>query len=1488
MKIISPIAIDMGAKNTGVYLNHFEQGEDPTTSGNSHGRTIVIDGKKITWSQAARTQKRHQVRTGKRRKLAKRMLKLILKSVYDLRPERKQAEFLMGLLNRRGYTYLVEWLNEAEVNQRFVAEYFAEKHGAFFKSADTFFDDFLALSNDVGKSQKLLAELTLSKRESKKEVEDDKQSFADAYDNIKKVLIDQIKSEVDGHKYRAEYLKNIKADIRSSALLKPLFTGGFTAEKLTCLIGNISNLQLRVLRKYFNDAGMKAGDKWEPAKLHALFFRWVWSWHVKQAFHKENRKKLLELKTTDIVEVLTTSNPALTIPPYEDQNNRRPPKDLTLRLKPAGLDKNLKGWEGVVRGLIKRYCLPPVCKGGIESIIITEMLKDNARPQKIKGKSQETPERQELADALHRILDRTAKLDPYQLRRLRFAGNATDTQESRELLDKHSGGRAADVIELAKKYYEEVDTAKQGLWSDSADSLFFRCNTNPPHKNKIHHHLISHIVGEELDEKKLQKFLDECWRKKTGRSTIMGIAKRAEDERKKYGNRFKHLVERQVWLNDEPDRELETEKEHGVDGKRVLKTRNDCLAAADLIAGHFGHDDAKKKIYANVFSLAQLYNILETQIKGFSRTDRWNTIENAWRSRKDGRDENNEPVANAVRLTADSIRPFDGLLDRIISRQAREIAKMKIEQLQGLGVTQSDPVFVPIFMEQNRFQFEEGMADIKANQKKKTAAQKNMVSQEKRWNSKSERIKGASNLCPYTGEEITAGEIDHIIPQSQSKQGGDVVYNSEINLIYCSREGNFRKGAERYDFDRLNGGYLESVFGAADKEKIKADIRNFVGDLDRNNFVFHKLGEQEKEYLRHALFMRELDSKTFPLLNMRLKTMVNGTQGYLGKQLRKLLQNDYPQVEVKTYQVGAQEVSELRKSLGDAEPGFAKSDRQGAFSHVIDAALTMAAALQDRRISKELQTVDVSALDLSALGERSAWLKELLPAQADVQHIERKPKYRKDISSTQIFKEALYGERFLPILLDGSKVCMGFDMSNCAQIKIKQSAYFDALKPFLYFGSDKNMRAPTEDLDHWQQRAKESKRGYLYFPVNKGKALAHLQKCAKAPCADEEADQAGKLNMLRYCVEKKSIKSVLLKGDQSKTFISSLDEIKFGIATGIHLPAKADWDRLIAHPVKDRRGKSTTLKDYFGKKEQVLVADPAAANLWTDLHKESGLDVGFLKENLLKKNEQGELSQVPGIIPKGVLKAKARENQRLAPLEASAMLDKWLGKNLKIEEDHIPASSWKNLQESFFRAHRHNAGRHKSVRKVYSLPVVSAPSGGFRVKRENPMTKETVYQVSSVAGFATKGLDSSLKQEAPIDELQKSKNIAPVGALYQEPPASVVDFDEWREIDLSDSQLESKISSLRYAIGSKVRFHIRVQMPFQNFRKLDDSIGDWKEIPVELAKPANFTAYFASGLLGKPRSTLRVEKISAEYVAFSYIVESTKKEMKIAFTKAQS
>jgi hypothetical protein len=45
-------------------------------------------------------------------------------------------------------------------------------------------------------------------------------------------------------------------------------------------------------------------------------------------------------------------------------------------------------------------------------------------------------------------------------------------------LNQHSNHQADNVIALAKKYYAEVEKAKQGLWMLEG-SLFFKCETNP-------------------------------------------------------------------------------------------------------------------------------------------------------------------------------------------------------------------------------------------------------------------------------------------------------------------------------------------------------------------------------------------------------------------------------------------------------------------------------------------------------------------------------------------------------------------------------------------------------------------------------------------------------------------------------------------------------------------------------------------------------------------------------------------------------------------------------------------------------------------------------------------------------------------------------------------------------------------------------------------------------------------------------------------------
>ena len=1425
-KIISPIAIDMGAKNTGVYLNHFEQGEDPTTSGNIQGKTIVIDGTNITWSQAGRTKKRHQIRASKRSKLSKRLLKLVLNE-YQIKTNQAQSEYLNGLLNRRGYTYLVEGLDEGLIKQAFVAKYFIKEHPEFFKNQDSFYIEFLAISNDIDKARGLQKILTLSKNEAKQAVEENKQEFADAYNNIKTVLKTQIKEGDEGHKYRTIYLENIKKDIQDSDLLQPIFND-LTADKLTHLIGNICNLQLRILRKYFNDEKMKSGDIWLPDKLHNLFFKWVRSWHAKQENEKQNRQAILKLKSTpNILDILTSLDPKKTIPPYEDQNNRRPPKDLTLRLNPKALDKQLKDWEKITKSLADNYILPSIKIHITENIDISEGLEDNARPQK-----GETKSRQILADTLHRILDRTLVLDPYKLRWNVQDSNTETAKNARALLNQHSNHQADNVIALAKKYYAEVEKAKQGLWAFEG-SLFFKCETNPPHKGKIRHKLVGHILREAFTEEQVEDFIQQCWGENVKRTTMKSLAGKIEETRKEYGNSFNYIVstisKRQHVLqkNTVSEKQEARWNNYKDEHKDVIKAIENTNLIAQKIAKFLKHNTPDK--YNNPYSIAQLYNHLEGEISGFSKTDRFNTEENAWRDKtqvldiltKSGEVEKIER-SNAVRLTADSIRPFDGLLDRIISRQAIEIARMKIKQIEALNIDNNDPLFVPIFMEQNRFKFEQDMHDIKGveNVKKKTKdkTEEGLIKQKKQWQDKDTRIK-KNTLCPYTGDVITIGEIDHIIPQSQSKRYNDVVFNSEANLIYCSGTGNHNKGDSRYSFEQLNPRYLREVF--TDESNIKQSIVDFVRSLDENDSVsFHNLELKEQNYLRHALFISELDSKTFPLLNTRYKTFVNGTQGYLGKKIRILLQEEYPNIEVKTYQIPAQEVSQLRTVLGEYDVAFKKQEKQGAFSHVIDASLVLATALQNAKISEELTTTNTVELS-----EKGQWLKDLLPKNTEVMHIKRKPKYHKKLESTQIFKDGLYGERFMPILLDDEKLYYGFALDNCREIeslktptktvkdfnkklhraKEKQQAkhneYFELLKPFLYTGK-KNAKKPVigKLSDNWQ---------YQYLSIDKTKALTHLQKCTKEVCNEVEIEQAQQLEKLRYSVEKKKIKDVLLVGQYKKNFIAELDNKKFKVSK-LTLPAKAQWEALIKHPIKDCDDNLITLEDCFDKSkpkpEQVEIDNPGMFNFWQSLSQESGLEIDYLQTHLFKRNDKGELYKKLSIIPTGVFNKKIKTEAKLKILENNARLKKSFGMDFKKTIDLIPQSSWEKLFKDFFHTDKiKNDSSHKQVRKDYSLPVVSAPSGGFRIKRKNPLTGETVYQVSCIAngGYAcgfirgeNGAIDLSEKGVTFHPKLNDSSNVAYIGKekkpkiKKKEEGALVEKFGNTRKVILSTDSVQ--------------------------------------------------------------------------------------------------
>jgi hypothetical protein len=85
------------------------------------------------------------------------------------------------------------------------------------------------------------------------------------------------KAKIEGHKPRKQYFASIHKDIekyfKNPAGKELQKNWGFSARNFSNLVGNLSNLQLRTLRKYFNDPLMANGkDKWKPENLKKNLF----------------------------------------------------------------------------------------------------------------------------------------------------------------------------------------------------------------------------------------------------------------------------------------------------------------------------------------------------------------------------------------------------------------------------------------------------------------------------------------------------------------------------------------------------------------------------------------------------------------------------------------------------------------------------------------------------------------------------------------------------------------------------------------------------------------------------------------------------------------------------------------------------------------------------------------------------------------------------------------------------------------------------------------------------------------------------------------------------------------------------------------------------------------------------------------------------------------------------------------------------------------
>lgn len=1184
----SLIAFDMGAVHTGVFS--FTKVGDILAPEDRHFYTIVLppDSNQFKYSMQARTAKRHQVRGYKRFKLARRMLFAIIRARLaaagvELEPleQERLDQALSGLLKRRGYSR-VEVEADLSGLEAVDPQIFAEILPGFFSEFENLRSQWDTLSQDLRKVNQLAEAIRQLDKNPFKILALGKAEEKAAKDALKALNL-AARAAIDltamGHKPRKDYLAAIEKEIAQDTRLAPAIAVLGAQKKLLNLVGNISNLQERAGRWYF-DGKEKTGLYFNKESLKSSLIRAFKFFHPESDRREAFGRLIRTLRASeDIVETLCEIDPLVTIPPYEDQNNRRPPLDLTLLLNPAALTKKYGDkWQIWVQNLLKK-------EGFMDDELDTILASNDrvsAKPIQLKdGSIQPVNPDHSLnkkfdSYVLQRFLDRSKSSDPYALRLIsRHTKSFVAQQALQRLTDALGSQHVEAFLAMAARYYDEVEAAKSGLWESDEQALLERSDLHPPTIGKVLDHLLSGILGKEISA---AYFKNTVWKARLGRSTICGICRKIEEVRKEVGNGFKAELDRAVWRKA---RRLKLDERQ----QKLLKLADQIIPVADFIGEKLGIAESARSRFANAFSLAQLYNLIEGDQHGYTSTCRAVHEENLWRMRADVFE--GQEGAICSRLPADCVRPFDGVLRRLLDRCAWEAAKVKAAEIRSSGITNAN-IDVFCIAEQNHFAYSASLVEIKsqtglklkqAQEGAKTAEKK----AEERWNSKRDRIKAdAMGICPYTGAVLEDhGEYDHILPRSYSKAASGTVFNSEINLIYCSQKGNYQKKDSRYFLSDLSPRYLEKVFGTSDvnavRQKIEQEVAN-IGQKSGRVFV-ELLSDAQRQALRHSLFLDDESparKRAFDMMQARLSTIVNGTQGWflkafqakLRKELAQWCQENNCGLVFEARQTRAEDGSDLRRKLEGLAPETKKEDFQSAASHGIDALCAYAVASADPRHEKVLSNLQCENL------QNPEELKTWLPKKCEIIRAEQSPLFRKaNAGSRSLYKDTIYGERFLPVLEFKGAIAIGFGLGKAdgqADKETRKSLPVSEKRP----GEFLRLLRPFFK----QNDSGDSSKAPVAHIIDKKKAFNFLWELTKKEGSEEEKWQAALLNALRYGTSKVNVDKYLrdasgkvitdpkkwkMPTDLSiKVTSPTLLKKSFSFSGCLDLPAKAHWERL--------------------------------------------------------------------------------------------------------------------------------------------------------------------------------------------------------------------------------------------------------------------------------------------------------------------------------------
>lgn len=1209
------VGLDLGGTYTGTFITSHPSDEAEHRDHSS--AFTVVNSEKLSFSSKSRTAVRHRVRSYKGFDLRRRLLLLVaeyqlLQKKQTLAPEEREnlRIALSGYLKRRGYarteaetdTSVLETLDPSVFSS-------APSFTNFFNDSEPLNIQWEAIANSPETTKALNKELSGQKEaDFKKYI---KTSFPEYsakeilanYVEGRRAILDASKYIANlqslGHKHRSKYLSDILQDMKRDSRITRLSEAFGSTDNLWRIIGNISNLQERAVRWYFNDAKFEQGqEQLDAVKLKNVLVRALKYLRSDDKEWSASQKQIIQSleQSGDVLDVLAGLDPDRTIPPYEDQNNRRPPEDQTLYLNPKALSSEYgEKWKSWANKFASAY--PLLTED------LTEILKNTDRKSRIKIRSDVLPDSDyRLAYILQRAFDRSIALDECSIRRTAEDFENGVVIKNEKLEDVLSGHQLEEFLEFANRYYQETAKAKNGLWFPE-NALLERADLHPPMKNKI----LNVIVGQALGVSPAEgtDFIEEIWNSKVkGRSTVRSICNAIENERKTYGPYFSEdykFVKTAL-------KEGKTEKELSKKFAAVIKVLKMVSEVVPFIGKELRLSDEAQSKFDNPYSLAQLYNLIETERNGFSKVSLAAHLENAWRmTMTDG-------SAQCCRLPADCVRPFDGFIRKAIDRNSWEVAKRIAEEVKKSVDFTNGTVKIPVAIEANSFNFTASLTDLKYIQlkeqklkKKLEDIQRNEENQEKRWLSKEERIRADSHgICAYTGRPLDdVGEIDHIIPRSLTLKKSESIYNSEVNLIFVSAQGNQEKKNNIYLLSNLAKNYLAAVFGTSDLSQITNEIESTVLQLKAAGRLgyFDLLSEKERACARHALFLNsdsEARRAVIDVLGSRRKASVNGTQAWFVRSIfskvRQALaawtQETGNELIFDAISVPAADSSEMRKRFAEYRPEFRKPKVQPVASHSIDAMCIYLAACSDpfktKRMGSQLAIYEPINFDNLFTGSCQV-----------IQNTPRSFSDKTNIANSPIFKETIYAERFLDIIVSRGEIFIGYP-SNMPFEEKPNRISIGGKDPFSILSV----------LGAYLDKAPSSEKEKLtIYRVVKNKAFELFSKVAGSKFTAEEDKAAKILEALHFVTVKQDVAATVSdliksKKELSKDSIENLAKQKgclkkveysskeFKFKGSLIIPAAVEWGKVLWNVFKENTAEE--LKDENALRKALEAAWPSS------------------------------------------------------------------------------------------------------------------------------------------------------------------------------------------------------------------------------------------------------------------------------------------------------